>query len=507
MLFAVVMTLALLLGVSYAYGHGIGYETLPPQMLGGRSVAMEVSSNVDETTKTKDIKFSMFDTATGLTVRDVSYRVTTIKGSEILFEGTYRTSNGVLLLSLIPGGDGQVTVTEKKQSGIFGFLLGRNNPHIEARGKIFGENGLYRFTIDILSAENYSGERDGPVRFESGLSFPESASYRLNDAAGHEIRVMSYYDLIDDLAYDKSRKTVSFTMPFEWTLDNINQTLHVHEEVFIPKTLTDLQVSKYSLVVNGIALSERSLTIDDYPNEHRVIHILLYQNDLQELYGSHGDADNMRFELAAASDDLLLVDITDNVQYRIEMTTDLDTVRPGKEVLVHFKIYDVFLQGKAVSVSYDLAVRSSDETILASSGKSTDSSAWDEIRFRIPEGAQGTIRLNFENLGGNAFARSEIPLMILGKQAGDSVLVPGWIKNTAGWWCERSITDSDFLKGIEYLVAGGIIKVDATRDGGKNSAIPEWIRSNSCWWASGSITDADFVNGIAYLVKNGIIIV
>ena len=47
-----VLLLIIFLGVSthYASGHGVGFETLPPQMLGDRKVAMEVSSVLDNST-------------------------------------------------------------------------------------------------------------------------------------------------------------------------------------------------------------------------------------------------------------------------------------------------------------------------------------------------------------------------------------------------------------------------------------------------------------------------
>lgn len=39
--------------------------------------------------------------------------------------------------------------------------------------------------------------------------------------------------------------------------------------------------------------------------------------------------------------------------------------------------------------------------------------------------------------------------------------LPPWIKNSAGWWADGSIPDSDFLNGIQYLVSNGIISVQA----------------------------------------------
>jgi len=37
--------------------------------------------------------------------------------------------------------------------------------------------------------------------------------------------------------------------------------------------------------------------------------------------------------------------------------------------------------------------------------------------------------------------------------------IPGWIKNNAEWWSQGLITEDDFIKGIEFLVKEGIIKV------------------------------------------------
>ena len=37
--------------------------------------------------------------------------------------------------------------------------------------------------------------------------------------------------------------------------------------------------------------------------------------------------------------------------------------------------------------------------------------------------------------------------------------IPQWIKNNAKWWSEGTITDADFLKGIQYLIQQGIIQV------------------------------------------------
>lgn len=502
LLAVVVSGIILTSGALLAYGHGIGYETLPPQMLGSRQVAMEVSSTVDNSTNSKQIKFTLFDTTTGLTVRDVHYHIKTMKGGQSLFEGDYKTSNGVLTMSLVPSSENAVLVSEKKDYGVFGFLLGRENTHVEAKGRIFAQNGLYKFSIDVVSAENYVAKNDGHVRFESGLSFPVSARYLLGDDLNHEIRVMSYYDVVNELYYNKTSRTVSFTMPFEWSEDNIEQTMHVHEEVLVPKTLTGFQVKEYEILVNGMVLQNNALTVDDYSNEHRIIHLLLYQTDLKELHKNQQNANAMQFHLAAKSEKTFLVDVTDNVQYRIELTTNPANVVSGQDVTILFKIYDVFLQNKLVAVDYDLSIKSGGENLFMQSGKSSNvEDVWNEFRFSVPTETSQIMMIHFDNLGGNGFANAQIPIMVLEQ----GVLVPSWVKQTADWWCSKSITDDDFLRGIEYLIGSGVILVSEQAGHGQEKAVPDWVRNNSCWWADGVISDGEFVNGLSYLVQQGII--
>ena len=37
--------------------------------------------------------------------------------------------------------------------------------------------------------------------------------------------------------------------------------------------------------------------------------------------------------------------------------------------------------------------------------------------------------------------------------------IPEWIKNNAKWWSEGSITETDYIKSLEYLITQGIIQI------------------------------------------------
>jgi NitT/TauT family transport system substrate-binding protein len=87
-----------------------------------------------------------------------------------------------------------------------------------------------------------------------------------------------------------------------------------------------------------------------------------------------------------------------------------------------------------------------------------------------------------------------------------SYSIPQWVKNNARWWAEGSVTDRDFVNGIQYLVQQKILQVPDTLQGtSSDSKIPSWIKKNAGWWADGQLTDGDFVNGIQYLIAHGTI--
>ena len=90
--------------------------------------------------------------------------------------------------------------------------------------------------------------------------------------------------------------------------------------------------------------------------------------------------------------------------------------------------------------------------------------------------------------------------------------VPSWIKNNAGWWADDKIDDFTFAQGIGFLIKNKIIQIHdlpITPDGKiaieNDIVIPAWIKNNAGWWADDSISDSDFLYGIKFLVENNII--
>ena len=83
--------------------------------------------------------------------------------------------------------------------------------------------------------------------------------------------------------------------------------------------------------------------------------------------------------------------------------------------------------------------------------------------------------------------------------------VPDWVQNTAGWWADDQISETEFVNAIEFLVNDGIIQVSASGSTGDSQGVPDWVKNTAGWWADDQISETEFVNAIEFLVNVGII--
>ena len=90
----------------------------------------------------------------------------------------------------------------------------------------------------------------------------------------------------------------------------------------------------------------------------------------------------------------------------------------------------------------------------------------------------------------------------------EQFMIPHWIRNNAKWWYQDQIKDSEFIKGIQYLIENKIMIIPSiSENANKENKIPSWVKNDAGWWANGTISDNDFVSGIQYLISSGIIVV
>jgi len=158
-----------------------------------------------------------------------------------------------------------------------------------------------------------------------------------------------------------------------------------------------------------------------------------------------------------SADNLPLTTMTENAQFKLNLSWEPQNIESGSTVTFFFDILDAFLLDRPVSASYDLSIFHNGEMVDQASGVS-NASGHNMIEFDVPDDVTGIITLQFENLNGSDLADAVIPV-IVDRVGVDQTSIPDWIKNNAGWWATDQIDDSAFLKGIQYLVQNGIIVI------------------------------------------------
>jgi len=471
--FSLMACMLLFSSISESYGHGLGYEIMPPEMLGSKLVSLEISSDTWPDEYTKEISFALFETDTGVAVKNVTYFVMLTKQNEVLFDITSQRDDGIFVLKLHTTEDDQITVGEE-DSNFFGSLLG-GSKIVNVKGNVFGSGGLYDFKVIITTGDDYSNVLSPPLDYDVGISFLDKTSHSINDInfGQQKLSVITYYELInDDFTYDQNKKMISYSMPFDWSGKNILVTSVMHQEIIIPKTFGDLMVESFSVNMNGLQVPDSVITIDDFSAENRVVHIVLNQNDILELSKKiDGFSNKMDFSIMPSADNLPLTTMTENAQFKLNLSWKPQSINSVSTTTFYIDILDAFYIDRQVSVRYDLSIIHDGEEIARTSSTSTGTQVTrntdgdtqlsflqSSVKFDVPDYVSGVMTLQFENLNGSDLADAIFPVVV-NRINIDETSIPVWIKNNAGWWATDQIDDSSFLQGIQYLVQKGIIVV------------------------------------------------
>jgi len=503
-----VLGIIISMGMTNAFGHGLGYEIMPPEMLGSKMVSLEITSDTWPDEYTKEISFTLFETDTGVNVENVTYFIMLTKQNEVLFDITGQRDDGTFMLKLHTTESDQIIIEE--DSNLLGSLFDENKI-VNVKGNMFGSGGLYNFKVIITTGDDYSNIISPPLDYDVGISFLDKTSYDINDInfGQQQLDVITYYELInDDFTYDPNKKMISYSMPFDWSEKNIFVTSVMHQEIIIPKTFGDLMVESLSAYVNGVQVADNTITIDDFSAQNRVAHLVLNQNDILEISKKTGGLDNkMDFSIMPSADNLPLTTMTENAQFKLNLSWDPQNIQSGSTVTFFFDILDAFLLDRPVSASYDLSIFHNGEKIDQATGVS-NASGHNMIEFDVPDDVTGVITLQFDNLNGSKLADAVFSVVV-DRIGVEQIAIPDWVKNNAGWWAADQIDDSAFVQGIQYLIKEGIMFIPATEasESTGSQVVPAWIKNNAGWWAADQIDDSAFVQGIQYLVQNGIIVI
>jgi len=453
-------------------GHGLGSETMPPVMIDGMEATLEVNSStiytdVDGKEKgIRQISINFFESFTNIDsnevkpINNVTFQVELIKSGSVLINETFQRDDGVLIMNLTPSENEQVRVMERATVASF---LGLASEQYNFEGEIFENGGLYEFKISVITINSYDNVLSDPIDYELGISIEETTRYEINDEnyGKQKLGIVTFFDQITDFDYNTDTKEITFSFPFEWDQRTIDQTTVIHEEILVPKTYGDLLVTKYVVTLNELDLPESMINIDDFSSDDRLVHIVVSQKELQEIFSNNQFNDDTITVKVKPESDLPLSGVTENGQFKINLWWN-EELKSGQNSTLYFDILDTFLKDRPIAVSYNLGIFHDGKEIAKTNGISSDlKTQSNSFEFFIPSDVSGIINVKFQKLDYSKVANLEIPLIVDRKNVSTSdYKIPEWVKNNAGWWADGQIPDSAFVQGIQFLIKEGVIIIE-----------------------------------------------
>jgi hypothetical protein len=242
------------------YGHGLTSDILQSETLEGQGVSLNIYSTTSPTEQNhREVFFELIDSETDELFNEVTFLIKVSQMNEIIFENSFQADDGFLVLDMnmhdktfskIVQRDSEFDDPKKLKNAKM-----KNIPNLQ-RSDVLG--GLYEFEIKIFTVGSYSDELDDPIVFESGLSFPSSDFFEINDPnyGVQEFGLVGFYDQPYDFNYDPETREITFLMPYSWPEHTPEERFFVHNEILIPKSLGDLRYENFSAYVNGIDQTE-----------------------------------------------------------------------------------------------------------------------------------------------------------------------------------------------------------------------------------------------------------
>jgi len=296
--------------------------------------------------------------------------------------------------------------------------------------------------------------------------------------------------------------------PFDWSNDAIEQSSVVHQEILIPKTFGDFLVSDFTVYLNEILLSETVINIDDFSKDERIIHVVISQTELMDLFENEKiTGDKIVLEIKPNSN--VLMGLTENSQFKIMLDWEPHKIKSGENIMLKFDILDVFLKDRPISVSYDLNVIHDNVMIFSENGISTGvKDTQNRVEFLVPENVAGPITVKFSNLDNSELAHLELPIIIDGEggitlqetaseptislstdeesyQVGDTIYVTGNVGNYVG---------NDWVRSEFIAPNGNIAKVEQitpNSDGDFSTSFKISLKTNGIYKIKASFSSAE----------------
>jgi hypothetical protein len=278
------------------YADGLTSENLPPVSIGNRQISLYLKLNPPILTPAAAhnafMQFRLFDPSNNQTIQHVTYKIAVTSGTtssteKPLLMDSFHSHIGLLTLHIEPT-DEAITILAEHDP-ILKSWLADSSGNIHIRGPILLHGGLFHFHVEILTMDTDTTllTPQQTAKFDASLSLGDVYQNNWNyENQKYNTTVVSYYDKLNSVNFQPTKKLFTWLMPFDYNLTRIkNQPIFVHEEIRLPKSWRGIgDLTHFNATVNSQPLSGRSLAIDPFSFSNAlVVHYLVNKDDILKL--------------------------------------------------------------------------------------------------------------------------------------------------------------------------------------------------------------------------------
>jgi hypothetical protein len=288
-----------------AYGHGLSKDQSLPFEVSGKQIAVEgiMEPPFLNEDKKPTLTIRTFDEKTNETIKDLNYRIIAKFKNETILNQQFHSLDGYIKANLIPSNTSTVhelinVYKEQQQISKIDQIIVSSNEPITLKSKLLTDGGLYDISVFLEKSSNglkFESDKKVDLFISIGKTVPfviknstnngSSITNVNNNYIGNlTLKVKTFYDDIVDFIYDQNTHAISFTMPFRWDMEYVNQIVNLHEEIVIPKSYIPLfTIPSFTGTLNDMEIPRNAILIDDYsdPN-NRIVHIVIANFKLKE---------------------------------------------------------------------------------------------------------------------------------------------------------------------------------------------------------------------------------
>ena len=531
----------------------------PPVDFDGMAVALSsILSPEDYTIDESDsvnLSIRFFDSITNTNIDSVTYRVQIFHGENLLANEYFFDEDGDLNLDIRPTSGcaekdlWKCTKYFGEKHPIAGGYYARGDSRPTVQGPIFDQSGQYTLKVSIVGATNPKTMTTSDLYFETFLSIPEKQLFTIQTANAQEFPVLikSFDNTVIDFNFDEKSNRISYKAPVNFEHhDHHTSSSSAKQSIYLEKDFAAFKPGQdINILVEGIEVDENSFVFDITKPEKNIIRLDIPHEELLEILDKSSAAQSEKNTIVVEiipGDVAVLGSTSLNFENRYTAAVVWESEMTwGEKTPFTISFFDE-KNNPAHNIMYAYSISDSSGDEIWSNIGTSDSFLGILVPYGIHQESvqmpsDGTYQLKIVITGQDStnfdqflVSQAEIRLeeatittktttslpetanaapSIIETKQNDSTSIPAWVKNSAGWWAEDIVGDSEFINSIQFLIKEKIITVAQTQGNQEKGpqGIPAWIKGNAGWWADGLISDEDFMQGIQHLIETNVIVI